>query len=183
MNYSNLEKNLTDMVMEQQAKLGYMSETVRLYYPLSSLNAILGENLTREEMQDALDGFSENVRERLGKIQVSHSGDRFCLVLPPEMSDHVHSLTELPGNEDFHFILDFVKTISRHECTIEELKDLFDSYSDKVCMESPHGNDYDYMLWFEDGKPDSYRYLITDEGVHLTYHRYTPEDYKDIFKE
>ena len=39
------------------------------------------------------------------------------------------------------------------------------------------------MLWFEDGKPDSYRYLITDEGVHLTYHRYTPEDYKDIFKE
>ena len=79
---------------------------------------------------------------------------------------------------------DFVKTSTGYGsagCTIEDLKALFDSYSDRVCMEAPHSEDYDYMLWFEDGRPDSYRYLITDEGVHLTYHRYTPEDYAEIF--
>ena len=38
MGYSKLEKNLIDLMKEEQAKLGYRKEAVRLYYPLSSLN-------------------------------------------------------------------------------------------------------------------------------------------------
>jgi len=32
----------------------------------------------------------------------------------------------------------------------------------------------------EDGKPDDYRYCVVVEGNHVTYHRYTPEDYNDF---
>ena len=35
--YARLEKSLIDIVKEQQAKLGYRKEIVRLYYPLSTL--------------------------------------------------------------------------------------------------------------------------------------------------
>ena len=42
MNYEKLEKNIVDVIKEQQAKLGYMREKVRLYYPLSSLNHFFG---------------------------------------------------------------------------------------------------------------------------------------------
>ena len=38
MGYSKLEKNLIDLMKEEQANLGYRKEAVRLYYPLSSLN-------------------------------------------------------------------------------------------------------------------------------------------------
>ena len=31
MNYEKLEKNIVDVIKEQQAKLGYMREKVRLY--------------------------------------------------------------------------------------------------------------------------------------------------------
>ena len=118
MNYRNLEKNLTDMIMEQQAKLGYISETVRLYYPLASLNAILGETLTQEEMQKALLAFSKARGTGKGTIHISHEGERFCIMLSPEMSEYVHSLASSPENMDFRFIKDFVRTITQHDCTI-----------------------------------------------------------------
>ena len=36
--YDRLAQSLIDIIKEQQAKLGYRKEIVRLYYPLSSLN-------------------------------------------------------------------------------------------------------------------------------------------------
>ena len=42
MNRERLIKNMTDQVKEAQLKLGYAPETVRLYYPVASLNEILG---------------------------------------------------------------------------------------------------------------------------------------------
>ena len=39
--YQKLMDNLCDIVAEEQAKLGYMKEPIRLYYPLSSLNHFL----------------------------------------------------------------------------------------------------------------------------------------------
>ena len=36
-----LIQNMTDQIKEAQLKLGYARETMRLYYPLSSLNAML----------------------------------------------------------------------------------------------------------------------------------------------
>ena len=40
MNYTKLTNNLIDLVKEEQAKLGYRKEAIRLYYPLSSLQHI-----------------------------------------------------------------------------------------------------------------------------------------------
>ena len=38
MGYDKLERNLIDIIKEEQAKLGFFREDIRLYYPLSSLN-------------------------------------------------------------------------------------------------------------------------------------------------
>ena len=38
MGYDKLERNLIDIIKEEQAKLGFFKEDIRLYYPLSSLN-------------------------------------------------------------------------------------------------------------------------------------------------
>ena len=35
MGYERLEKSLTDTIKEEQAKLGFRKEAIRLYYPLS----------------------------------------------------------------------------------------------------------------------------------------------------
>ena len=52
--YQKLMDNLCDIVAEEQAKLGYMKEPIRLYYPLSSLNHFFGGDVSADEMQEKL---------------------------------------------------------------------------------------------------------------------------------
>lgn len=137
MEYSKLENNIIDVLKEEQVKLGYRSEPVRLYYPLRSLNLFLGLNLNAREMQAELELFSRSMGDKLGFIGISHENERFCLLLPPQASDYVH---------------------------VER---------------AAHG-EFDYLVYFEGGKPDEFRYCITDEGCHIIYHRFTKEDYFDF---
>ena len=71
MNFKKLENNLLDMIQEQQVKIGYMSGVTRFYYPLQSLNRLLGTELTEEEMQHAMEEFSDHACDRLGKVTAS----------------------------------------------------------------------------------------------------------------
>lgn len=89
MNFKKLENNLLDMIQEQQVKIGYMSGVTRFYYPLQSLNRLLGTELTEEEMIHALEEFSAYAEERLGKVKAS-SKRTFLSHLPPQASDYVH---------------------------------------------------------------------------------------------
>ena len=73
MNFKKLENNLLDMIQEQQVKIGYMSGVTRFYYPLQSLNRLLGTELTEEEMQHAMEEFSDHACDRLGKVTASSS--------------------------------------------------------------------------------------------------------------
>ena len=60
MDYHKLEQSLIDVVKEEQAKLGYRKEEIRLYYPLSSLNHFFGTEADAEEMAQMLTGFAED---------------------------------------------------------------------------------------------------------------------------
>ena len=55
MGFLRLEENLIDLVKEQQAKLGFRSEVIRLYYPVSTLNHFFGSEDTAEELKAALE--------------------------------------------------------------------------------------------------------------------------------
>ena len=50
MGFERLYKNLIDIIKEEQAKLGFRREAIRLYYPLSSLNHFFETEYSEEEM-------------------------------------------------------------------------------------------------------------------------------------
>ena len=56
MGYKRLYKNLIDIIKEEQAKLGFRRESIRLYYPLSSLNHFFETQDTEEQMKNRLHG-------------------------------------------------------------------------------------------------------------------------------
>lgn len=72
MEYKRLEQSLIDIVKEEQAKLGYRKEDVRLYYPLSTLNHFFDTEDTVEEMAERLTHLPEDMKARLGEIAVTH---------------------------------------------------------------------------------------------------------------
>lgn len=175
MNFDRLEQNIIDVMTEQQLKLGYRSEVVRLYYPLSSLNRFLGTEFGVLQMKAALDDFCKYVPERLGEITITNKKDRFCFTLPPQASDYVHERADEKG-----FLYELIKQVEKHGTTICEVLDIFKKYSDKVHFEAIDNGEFDYLVYFEEGKPDDFMYCLTDEGAHVIYHRYTKEDYEDF---
>jgi hypothetical protein len=175
MDFSRLEQNICDVIHEEQIKLGYRRESVRLYYPLLSLNRFLKTDLSKAGMITALGEFCERAESRLGKIEISNEGERFCICLPPETSEYIHRNAPKEG-----FLHDFIHLVSGHHISMEEVLDVFRKYSDCLHVERVSHGEFDYLVYFEDGIPDDFRYCLTDEGGHVIYHRFTIEDYNDF---
>lgn len=186
-NYDNLQRSLVDVIKEEQAKLGYYREDIRLYYPLSSLNHFFGTNVGADEMQRILDGTGEQdhtpiaagmnevLSDKLGMVEVSHRGDRFCFHIPPEGVEYVHENTT--ENE---FIRELVQLVAKHGCTIEKVYQLFTKHSGHVRREPMENGEFDVRIWFEDVAEDTYYYCFKQEGEHMIYHRFLPADYEDF---
>lgn len=203
LDYSNLERSLIDVIKEEQAKLGYYREDIRLYYSLSSLNHFLGMDVNADKMQKILEGTGENIDEtrnivegkeagsataepivagmnatlsdKLGMVEVSHRGDRFCFHILPEGVEYVHENTK--ENE---FIRELVNLVAKHGCTINQIYELFTARSDRVGREKMDNGEFDERIWFQDDADDPYYYCFKQEGGHMIYHRFLPEDYEDF---
>ena len=97
--FDKLRKSIVDAVQEGQLKLGYRSETIRLYYPLASLCLLTEKEMSAEDMTAALEKFAgENERE-LGRIEVSRKGERFCLAVPPQGAPRRSTTKSVPSAE------------------------------------------------------------------------------------
>lgn len=77
MKFDKLEQNIIDMIKEEQAKLGYRRENIRLYYPLSSLVHLTGEKLGEQEMLALLTEFGKKTKTCLGGVTVAAKKERF----------------------------------------------------------------------------------------------------------
>ena len=126
MGYERLEKSLIDLVKEEQAKLGYRKEMIRLYYPLSSLNHFMETNADSEEMQELLADFPKAAEDIFGEVGITHAKDRFCFALSEKASEYVHE--NMKPNE---FIKELVELVAKHGCTMEDIEVLFRSHSDR----------------------------------------------------
>lgn len=175
MGFCKLEKNLIDIIKEEQAKLGYYKEAIRLYYPLSSLNHFFKAQDNADEMQLRLDSLPQSLTEKLGSIQVSHQSDRFCFYIPEQGIIYVHEHT--PDNE---FIKKLVDLIGHHDSSLDDILSLFHAYSENIITEKISDGEFDLMIRFADNPNDNYYYCFKDEGCHIIYHRFFPEDYAEF---
>ena len=177
MDYKKLETNLIDLIGEQQLKLGYLRGQVSFYYPLTSLQHLLGISGGISEMYEAFREFVNLPENKLGKLGISNRDDRFCITVMPEGCEYVHEhFDELP----FEFLKEFLQVISKHGSSLDNLMTVFKKHSDHVRIEKMEDDEFDYCFYFEDGVPDDYRYCINFEGHHTTYHRFTEADYQDF---
>ena len=183
--YAKLEKNLIDIIREQQMKLGYCDEEVRLYYPLSSLNHFFGTDDSAEAMLDRLqqEKQPDEFKGKLGAVEVTQHNGRFCFLISKEGGRYVHENTT-PDS----FLGELIAYVGGHDCAMQGIFDLFRKYSKNVVIEKAKDDEFDYVVYFEhsddnssDTAGDEYYYCFKDEGCHIIYHRFLPEDYRDLF--
>ena len=175
MGFDRLEKNLIDIIKEEQAKLGYRKENIRLYYPLSSLNHFFDSQDTSQQMLERLEKMPDSVTDKLGKVEASYKGERFCFAIPEEGSEYVHE--HLEKNE---FITELIGLLQKHGCTMDDISQLFHKHSEHVAYEEMDNGEFDCLFRFLDNPDDPYYYCFKDEGCHIIYHRFLPADYEDF---
>ena len=158
MGYERLEKSLTDTIKEEQAKLGFRKEAIRLYYPLSSLNHFFDVQEGEEQMLHRLQHLPETWQEKLGDVGVTAKKERFCFYIPEQGSVYVHE----------------------HEKPDEFIRELFCKHSSHVECQKIENGEFDWMFRFAENEEDPYYYCFKDEGIHIIYHRFLPEDYREF---
>ena len=175
MGFKRLEKNLIDIIKEEQAKLGFRKEEIRLYYPLISLNHFFEADDDVDEMQTRLEQFQEEVKKKLGDICVTHKKDRFCLHIPEQGSVYVHE--HMAENE---FIKKLVELMMNHGIKKEDILAIFQKEAKDIRVGDMHNGEFDFWVRFPEENEDEYYYCFKDEGCHMIYHRFLPEDYADF---
>ncbi len=180
MNTDRLIKNITDQIMEAQLKLGYVKETVRLYFPLGSLQVILGvETLDAGQMLECLQASQELQSSVLGGLKITARGQRFEISVPPDGVEYVHKYVTVSP-----FLVDIITLFGgHHHCTIEEICQVFAAHNKNYVYERmPEDADFDYVIFFPDKEPDEYYYCIKTEMDHTIYHRFMQEDYQKLLQ-
>ena len=144
--YAKLEKNLVDIIEEQQIKLGYCREDVRLYYPLSSLNHFFETTDDAQAMLDRLSSLPDDFRSKLGDVKVTQINGRFCFLIPKEGSKYVHENIAPDG-----FLSELIAYVGGLDCTMQGIFDLFHRYSKNVVIEKAKNDEFDYVVHFDYG--------------------------------
>lgn len=175
LNFEALKKNLIDVVNEFQIKLGYEEIPIRLYYSTAALNRRLDSELSEDEMSAAMQEFGDWAKDTLGNISVSDDNGRFCIQIPEEGVKYVHDTVK-----NTEFLKEFIEMIGEGVSNTDDILNVFLRYSDHVHFEKMNSDEFDYLIYFEDGVPDDFRYCIKFEGKFAIYHRFTPKDYEAI---
>lgn len=177
MNISRLEKNICDTVKEWQQKLGYQEEAMGLYYPSESLADLLEVPAgTKAEMMSHLEEFRDRTKERLGVLELTHDGERFCLKIPKEGVRYIHEKWQ-----ESAFLQAFLKVITKKGCGLSDIRELFESFGDNMVEEhEEEAEGMEYIFYFASGEPDEYVYCIHMDDFGATYHRFTRKDYEKM---
>ncbi len=166
MNYSRLEKNLTDNIKEAQLKLGYDSRPMSFNYIAKSLTHLLGVECTEKVLAD----FAEYVSSRLGKLDFKAIRDGWCITVSVEGTAYVNNLT------GYDFLTELVNAVREHGTSMEQVLDIFRKYSENLTIKEIRNDEFDLLVY----GVDEYYYCLTDECCHVTYHRFIREDYEDL---
>lgn len=167
MDYSRLEKNLTDNIKEAQIKLGYDNRPMSLNYMTASLNHLTGGECAESELSE----FAEYVKNRLGELSFRAIKDGWCITVSADGTAYVNSLTS-----GYEFITELISAVRSHGTSMEQVLDIFRKYSSNITVKEILNDEFDLLVY----GVDDYYYCLTDEGCHITYHRFIREDYEDL---
>lgn len=182
MDIARLERDIVDQMVELQIKLGYASESTRLYYKPESLAALVGvaETDDAHALVAQLQGARTLADGPLGAVTFGTHEDRVEVRIPPQGARYVHE--QVPEPPFLRALIDLFAT--RHHPAKDEVTALFAEHSPTYVVDDmPEGAEFDYAVHFGDDTVDAHYYCFKEEMGHLIYHRFTEADYLRLLED
>ena len=127
------------------------------------------------DMVKLLEGDDEDFRQYtdiLGGVTFSNQKRQVLhLRLMQNGVEYIHNNTD--ENE---FIRKLVDLIRSHSTSMKDIIEFFNDSYDGVIIEYIKDGEFDVLIKFVDKADDRYYYCFKDEGCHIIYHRFLPED-------
>ena len=145
-----------------------------------SVGLMLASNLEKANYKIKIIEFDykrcEELTEKLGKIKSEQNGDKFYITVPSEGVAYIHE-----NIEDSEFLKEFIDLFRGLEPPkIEEIFRVFKKYGDTARCVEVSDNEFNYAVYFTDGEPDEFIYCIDIDDDHVTYHRFTHDDFNAL---
>ncbi|MBR5137089.1 MAG: DUF3877 family protein [Clostridia bacterium] len=167
-----LYNNILDNIKEAHLKLGYSESAISLNYQKRSLCHLIGDS----DMKVALEELKVFASPMLGELTFRFKENQVRVTVPAEGVKYVaENVPEKPH------LRDLIELIKKPLVTMDQIKDVFNKYSDQVMCKATDESGMDFVIWFGDGQPDDYRYCICLDGLGATYHRLSKKDFQDIY--
>lgn len=167
-----LERNLASVVAEMALKLDLRDTPLSLNYPLATLNALTNAALDMAGMQAALEAFARAHEAEWGLLGVEALSEGFCLTVPGRGVARMRDTA--PGGA---FLGELLAAVRRHGATVEDALAVFRRHGERVRVERVDSPEFDWLVYFEDGRPDAFRYCLSQHDGHVSYHRFSKADY------
>ena len=173
---NGLTQNLRDNLAELTVKIGYPDSDIKFNYPKNCLKGLFGDRqMSDDALYSYLDSFFDENRELL-----SGSGYRRgkqIIVITVSQTGAVSLLREKEENK---LITKLCLAVTSNKATKNEIHDIFLSVSSEAKFLSFDGIDFDELIYTPDGT-DPYFYLFSYEMTHTEYHRFLPDDFREIY--
>ncbi len=172
MNTDKLFADLTATVQEMLLKLDAPAMQLSLNYPLPTLQRLLQTSLAGETLLQTLTAAFEAQQPLYGKLTVRDEGDGlFCLTVPQQGAAYMLSHG---GSADF--LRELIAAVKAH-ASMQEVLAVFPRHG-RAHAEQIDNPEFEWLVYFEDGQPDSCRYCLSQHAGHVSYHRFAKEDYE-----
>ncbi len=165
MDVQELEDAVISTVQETQVKLGPVDGAVSLYLPLDSICPHPDTSCTDVVLRD----FVNSARPRLGDVEYSIKDDRVRITVPKDGCTYV---SKLPVSPVLKVMVDSILE-GKHT---KELKASLMMISPGCVWIDVTEKEFDHVVYFKD-EIDPYVYCIKEEIGHITYHRFSRNDY------
>ena len=177
--FQHLERNLEAMIHEGFVKIGYVQgEKISIYYFSDLLSYLLdidnNEDLIRN-LTAPLHEFCNYMIDNWGFIHIEREKNRYQFIIPAKGTAYVYE-----KNKNNTFLSDLIQTLSKNNCTVDDILPVFQKYSNEVVCEQSTHPEFDYVIYFADSNIDEFRYCFTFGELGKYYHRLTEYDYSQL---
>lgn len=174
-----LEKHVIDTMKEWQVKMGSLDSNIRLYYPKASLCRYLSLSMEidNKELSEYMEQYFDSHAKYLGRVTVHAEHDRFCVMVGKEGCDYIEKKVPEP-----EFLTKLLKVLKNQK--MQNIIQFFEEYArmhgTDICIRNEEGG-LETVLYFEDEKVEPYVYCIDANEFGITYHRFTKDEYMDLY--
>ena len=174
-----LEKHILDTMKEWQLKMGNFDTDIRLYYPKNSLCCYMEVERDSENavlIQKIKTYIAEHM-SYLEEVSITVQKDRFCIHISKEGCKYVEKNVPLP--EFLAGLLEELK-VQKLDSMVAYFEKYATVHNTKLCKEIDE-DDGGTIFYFADENVEPYVYCIDENEFEITYHRFTKEEYKELY--